>query len=121
MKKCRMIIMSLLATICLTACSEGELFELLDGLFDETATSAADAPRDIRNSVAPLVDGEASVTIFDVGQGDSALVQSDEATILIDTGRHDSDAIFDHLAAEEIDHIDLLVLTHPHAPYRECR
>ncbi|MEK4566733.1 ComEC/Rec2 family competence protein [Alkalihalobacillus sp. FSL R5-0424] len=117
MKKCRMIIMSLLATICLTACSEGELFELLDGLFDETATSAADAPRDIRNSVAPLVDGEASVTIFDVGQGDSALVQSDEATILIDTGRHDSDAIFDHLAAEEIDHIDLLVLTHPHADH----
>lgn len=77
-------------------------------MFEETATNAADAP---------LVDGEASVTIFDVGQGDSALVQSDDTTILIDTGRHDSDVIFDHLSFEEIDQIDLLILTHPHADH----
>lgn len=103
-----MIGISLFAVICLTACSEGEFFELLDGLFEETTTNAADAP---------LVNGEASVTIFDVGQGDSALVQSDDMTILIDTGRHDSDVIFDHLSFEEIDQIDLLILTHPHADH----
>jgi competence protein ComEC len=107
-KNSRMIGISLFAVICLTACSEGEFFELLDGLFEETATNAANAP---------LVDGEASVTIFDVGQGDSALVQSDDTTILIDTGRHDSDVIFDHLSFEEIDQIDLLILTHPHADH----
>ncbi|WP_273753225.1 ComEC/Rec2 family competence protein [Alkalicoccobacillus gibsonii] len=117
MKNSRMIGMSLFAVICLTACSEGEFFELLDGVFEETATNAADAPRDSTRTAASAVDGEASVTIFDVGQGDSALVQSDDTTILIDTGRHDSDVIFDHLSFEEIDQIDLLILTHPHADH----
>ncbi|MFK3936947.1 ComEC/Rec2 family competence protein [Alkalihalobacillus sp. NPDC078783] len=114
MKKHRMIVIGLFAAICLTACSEGEFFELLDGFFEETATNAIDVPRASANVGS---DGEASVTIFDVGQGDSALVQSDDTTILIDTGRHDSDVIFDHLEAEEIKHIDLLILTHPHADH----
>lgn len=106
--------MSLLAAICLTACSDGEFLSLLDELFEETATDATDVSRASTNTGS---DGEASVTIFDVGQGDSALVQSDDTTILIDTGRHDSDVIFDHLEAEEVEQIDLLVLTHPHADH----
>ncbi|GAF65770.1 putative hydrolase [Bacillus sp. TS-2] len=67
--------------------------------------------------VAPVVNGEAIYHFLDVGQGDSTLIQSNEATILIDTGRHDSDVIFEHLNQLGVIEIDLLILTHPHADH----
>ena len=115
MKKIKVVGLSVVATLFMAACSEEDLFNAIDSLSEET--SAEDAPEERVQAVAPLVDGEASVSILDVGQGDSALVQSEETTILIDTGRHDSDAIFEHLEFEEVEQIDLLVLSHPHADH----
>ncbi len=37
--------------------------------------------------------------------------------MLIDTGRHDSDAIFNHLEEHGVETIDLLILTHPHSDH----
>ncbi|MCM2675793.1 ComEC/Rec2 family competence protein [Alkalicoccobacillus plakortidis] len=63
------------------------------------------------------VEGEAVVSYLDVGQGDSTLVQTSDATVLIDTGRHDRDVIFDHLDELGVDTLDLLIFTHPHADH----
>ncbi|KMK76624.1 hypothetical protein AB990_10175 [Alkalihalobacillus pseudalcaliphilus] len=66
---------------------------------------------------SPIVEGEAMIAFLDVGQGDSTLIQSEQVTILIDTGRHDSELIFSRLEEFNVDSIDLLVLTHPHADH----
>ena len=58
-----------------------------------------------------------TVTFFDVGQGDSALVRSPGgATVLIDGGP-DAEAVATKLAALGIRRIDLMVATHPHADH----
>ncbi|MDQ0206865.1 ComEC/Rec2 family competence protein [Alkalicoccobacillus murimartini] len=69
------------------------------------------------NGAQKQVEGEAVVSYLDVGQGDSTLVQTEEATVLIDTGRHDQQVIFDHLEELEVDSLDLLIFTHPHADH----
>lgn len=57
------------------------------------------------------------VIAFDVGQGDATLVRSGDATVLVDTGRHDRDDVVGHLDAAGIDTLDLVVITHPHADH----
>lgn len=58
-----------------------------------------------------------TVTFFDVGQGDAALVRSPGgATILIDAGPEEHD-VTRELAALGIRRLDLLVATHPHADH----
>ncbi|MBC1473547.1 MBL fold metallo-hydrolase [Listeria grandensis] len=60
----------------------------------------------------------AKFTFFDVGQGDSTLIQADDGTtILIDTGRHDDNRIMTYLEKADIQKIDLLLLTHPHSDH----
>lgn len=52
---------------------------------------------------------------FDVGQGDSTLIQYGENTILIDSGPKDSeDKILSYLKALKLKDIDYLIATHPH-------
>lgn len=71
------------------------------------------------NEIESVVNGdEATFTFFDIGQGDSSLIQgANGETIVIDTGRHDDDRILSLLDEENIEQIDLLVLTHPHADH----
>ena len=58
-----------------------------------------------------------TVTFFDVGQGDAALVRSPGgASILIDGGPDDQ-AIARELAALGVRRLDLVVATHPHADH----
>ncbi|EMG29215.1 lipoprotein [Listeria fleischmannii 1991] len=60
----------------------------------------------------------ASFTFFDVGQGDSTLIEADDGTtILIDTGRSDDKRILTYLEEKNLEKIDLLLLTHPHADH----
>ncbi len=65
--------------------------------------------------VPAAVDTRLSATFFDVGQGDAALLQTAEATIVIDTGRNGE--IVQFLRQQGVTHIDLLVLSHPHADH----
>src|SRR5205823_834303 len=58
-----------------------------------------------------------TVTFFDVGQGDAALIRSPRgATILIDGGP-DAELVAIKLAALGIRRLDLIVATHPHADH----
>ena len=56
-----------------------------------------------------------TVRFVDVGQGDCTIVQSADETLVIDTGPPDArKALEEQLQAYGIDHIQVLVLTHPH-------
>lgn len=82
--------------------------------------------RPIASAIMPLalalgaqpVQAEMLMHFLDVGQADATLVQtSDGCAVLIDAGRHDRDDMRGHLDHHGIEHIDLLVGTHPHADH----
>lgn len=65
-------------------------------------------------------DGDLEIHHIDVGQADSTLlITPDDKTILVDTGdwRQDGQEVIDYLEAHDIDRIDHLVATHPHADH----
>jgi competence protein ComEC len=61
---------------------------------------------------------ELSMRFLDVGQGDSTLIQTTGGcTVLVDAGRHDRDEVVNHLRAADVERLDILVGTHPHADH----
>lgn len=61
---------------------------------------------------------ELKVTMLDVEQGDALLIQTDDENILIDTGDASArDKLFQQLETFNIERIDKLILTHPHADH----
>ena len=76
------------------------------------ATSAARAPRPVVASGRDTL----SITFFDIGQGDAALVVTPAGKrILIDGGPPEgTNALLAALADRQIDRLDLVVLSHPH-------
>lgn len=66
----------------------------------------------------PTADGEAAVTFWDVGQGDSVLISSGGSYCLIDAGTQQSaDTLLEDLWAAGVRKLDLMVMTHPHADH----
>jgi competence protein ComEC len=61
--------------------------------------------------------GELRVHFLDVGQGDATVVVAPDATMLIDTGRHDSDDVVAALDSLAVAHLDVVAITHPHADH----
>ncbi len=70
--------------------------------------------------------GELRVTFLDVGQGDSCVIQSPSGhVLLIDTGPIEQESGYDagrsivapYLEYEGIEHIDAILLTHPHSDH----
>lgn len=95
----KLIICISLMALFLGGCSFSEQPEKTTNLTEKTLTGAA-------------------FQFFDVGQGDSTLIQSEDGTtILIDTGRQDDDRILTDLKEAKVEKIDLLLLTHPHADH----
>ena len=65
-----------------------------------------------------LAQGDATVTVFDVGQGDSVLIGCEGAYCLIDAGTPDAaDSLVAALHAAGVRRLDYLVMTHPHADH----
>ncbi len=64
----------------------------------------------------PPATGELSITFFDIGQGDSALIVSPTGKrILIDGGPPEGvSSLLSALAERQIDRLDLMLLSHPH-------
>lgn len=61
---------------------------------------------------------ELKVTMLDVGQGDSILIQADGENILVDTGDFSARAtLLQHLINLNATNIDKLILTHPHSDH----
>lgn len=54
---------------------------------------------------------------FDVGQANATLIRAPGCTLLIDAGRWDRDDLAQHLRLAGISHIDIMILTHPHADH----
>lgn len=65
-----------------------------------------------------LANSTTTVTVLDVGQGDSVLIGQDGAYCLIDTGTADSqDTLVRSLRQAGVTELQYLVLTHPHADH----
>lgn len=58
-----------------------------------------------------------TVSFLDVGQADATLLDSEDATILVDAGHWQRDDVTDHLEDAGVDALDVLVLTHWHADH----
>lgn len=65
-----------------------------------------------------LAGSEASVTMFDVGQGDAVLISQEDAHCLIDTGTAESqEDLVRNLRRAGVNKLEYLVLTHPHSDH----
>jgi len=63
-------------------------------------------------------EGALSVCFFDVGQGDSAFVECNGKTMLIDAGEKKyADRIIEYIENRNYTRIDYLVITHPHSDH----
>jgi competence protein ComEC len=65
----------------------------------------------------PAASGMLVVTVLDVGQGDAMLLQHEDVTVLIDTGRFDRTDVVPALRARGVSRLDLVIVTHPHADH----
>ena len=62
--------------------------------------------------------GKLFVTMLDIGQGDSILIETGEQNILIDTGDlQNCDRLVDKLHSLGIERFERVILTHPHADH----
>ena len=76
-------------------------------------------------TVAPASDaskqatqGEITVKVLNIGQGDSILIQTGEKTVLVDTSDVDErDKLRAELKKADVKKIDTIILTHPHADH----
>ena len=61
-------------------------------------------------------DGEMLVAFIDVGQGDCAVIRTQDTVIVVDTGcaRSDGAELLSYLRRAGVQRIDLLVISHPH-------
>ena len=58
------------------------------------------------------------IQFLDVGQADATLIQtSNGCNVLIDGGQHDRNDVLSHLENAGVNHLDILVGTHPHADH----
>ncbi|WP_017727516.1 ComEC/Rec2 family competence protein [Halalkalibacterium ligniniphilum] len=85
---------------------------------EEVEQSDLENKREVTAAVKSDELANAKFVFFDVGQGNSTLIVGpNKEVILIDTGRYDNYLIFKLLKQEEVEKIDLLILTHPHADH----
>ncbi len=80
---------------------------------------AEDSPKEENSNIAFTDDMQMKVHFIDVGQGDSALLElPGEKTMLIDAGDNGSEGvILGYIDSLDIDRIDYLIATHPHADH----
>ena len=76
-----------------------------------TAAPASDASKH-------AAQGEITVKVLNIGQGDSILIQTGEKTVLVDTSDVDErDKLRAELKKADVKKIDTIILTHPHADH----
>src|SRR5258708_519327 len=81
-----------------------------------TAIVRAESPTIIASTALPI-NGNLDVVFIDVGQGDSIFVRTPNGqSALIDGGPSNGKALT-YLQSQGINHLDLVILTHPHADH----
>lgn len=93
-RKSLLLIVIILFTVTLTACAT------------ETTTEE-------QTTFSPTL----TAHFIDVDQGEATLLQGEDFTILIDSGRHDGNEVVPYLQSVGVKEIDLLVGSHPHADH----
>ena len=84
------------------------IHSVVDGLYETAGVSAQPTQ----------AQGDLLVHYIDVGQADCELIQTPEQNILIDAGdTGGGDVVCDYLRAQDVERIDLLIATHPHADH----
>ena len=69
----------------------------------------------VMNQKTPIAaDADAEFHFIDVGQGDAAMVISDDSVVVIDCGRASSSDVLTEYIRKYTDKIDCLVISHPH-------
>ncbi|QKS72551.1 MBL fold metallo-hydrolase [Paenalkalicoccus suaedae] len=94
--------------------TENEINEANEPVEEEAADSSNE---DIQIASATEDLGSLSVHFIDVGQADATLFEFDEATILFDTGDYSRNDVVNYLHANDIEEIDILIGSHPHADH----
>ena len=80
--------------------------------------AALGVPLRTEESAPKPAPGSTAVYVLDVGQGDAVLICQDGAYCLIDTGPAEAEeALLYDLHALDVESLDYLVLTHPHADH----
>lgn len=73
---------------------------------------------DPSKTVATKINTPVTIKMLNIGQGDSILIKTAEQVILIDTGDVDMrDKLVELLKKENVNVIDKLIITHPHADH----
>lgn len=66
----------------------------------------------------PVTADTAQVHFIDVGQGDSAVIITSEAAILIDGGEYDMNGkVYNSLKSHGVEKLDLVICSHPHSDH----
>ncbi|NUE01772.1 MBL fold metallo-hydrolase [Halorubraceae archaeon YAN] len=114
----KILILAVVGILVTGGCLGGEISMGGESGVEDDNQSTEPTPAD--ESVAGAVDGEVQFHHIDVGQGDATLIVTPSGeTILIDTGdwRQDGQHVISYMESHDIDRIDHLVGTHPHADH----
>lgn len=84
------------------------------GSADDADRPPGDTPSDADPTPS---DADVTVHFLDVGQGDATLLDGPDTSVLVDTGRHDASDVTAHLERLDVDQLDVVVVTHPHADH----
>lgn len=106
------IIGILLAALALCGCA---VQTVPDSALPASGQSAASAQTwtEAASAQIPAVTGEFRVTMLDVGKADCLILQTENHTVMVDTGLKDtSGEVLDWLADNGVEQIDVLVLSH---------
>ncbi len=72
----------------------------------------------LKNAFVPSTfESDTAIHFIDVGQADATLIEQDGEFCLIDTGTANEEALISYLQAENVNEIELLILTHHHADH----
>ena len=95
------------------------LIFFLSGCNSSANNNAADvAPKNTESNNVAKVNGDLKITMLNVGQGDSLLIQTKTQNILIDTSDTDERSkLVSELDKADVNVLDKIILTHPHADH----
>lgn len=116
MKKFLTLLVVICVTLMLVGCGNGSDNNNAEGKADSTSSESSDKPKE--STMSKNVDGDLTIKMLNVGQGDAVLIQTKTQTVLIDTSDTDErDKLRAELDKAGVKKIDKLILTHPHADH----
>ena len=124
MKRLLTLLMITVFAITLTGCGGGDSSSSSSGGVSETqqkseaAKVTTDDSKSKKSTKSDNVNGDLTIKMLNVGQGDAILIQTKTQNVLIDTSDADEwEKVQRELSKAGVKKIDKLILTHPHADH----